>query len=149
MPVPSPSRNNQEAQQNWVEFTISRPASLIADDEASLLYDIWKSAPPGSKVFAAPQGIDQRKVLALKAKGFIAGFGDRLELTERGRRIVVEMVTHEPNAFEVKQASMTYSEIKKNGCKRPIQSLIKKHAQAEKKDERPAFNLRRESSKRI
>ena len=149
--MPEPIRPNAAPidREHWMEMIVTTRPAAIADDEATLLYNIWKASPPGSNVFAPPNGSDERKVMALKAKGFISGFGNRLEMTEKGRRIVVEMVTHEPNAFEVKQAMSSYSDIKKNGCKRPVQSLLRKHAQAEDKAEKPAFNLRNESVKRI
>ena len=129
--------------QNWVEFVVSRPAGSVSDTDASLLYDIWKAAPPGSRTFAPPQGSDPGKIMALKAKGLIAGFGDRLELTQKGRKVVVEMVTHEPNAFS-KQSEMAYSEIKRAASKRPIQSLVKKQVRAAK--ESPPYNLKKARS---
>lgn len=113
--------------------------AALSDAEATLLYSMWKNAPPGAKAFKVPAGADNKYATGLKSKGYIVGFGDGLEITDKGRKVIVEMVTNEPNAFS-KKASVPYSQLKKKAS-RPKQSLVKKAS----RESKPAFNLRKKS----
>ena len=108
-----------------LDMIVLRPLRLngLTDSEAQCLYSLWKGAPKGSKEFS-PAG-DQKSILALKTKGYVAGGLGTLKITEKGRKVIIEMATNEPNAFD-KQAQMpTYSEIK-SAKQRPRQTFIKK-----------------------
>jgi hypothetical protein len=112
----------------------------LSDAEAKLLYSMWREAPPGARAFSLPSGADARYATALKSKGYVVGFGDNLEITEKGRKVIVEIVTNEPNAFSKKASLAPYSQIRKKANGRPRQTHVKK-ASAE---DRP-FNLRKRS----
>lgn len=133
-------------------FDILFPKSLriqvgLTDAEANTLYSLWKGSPAGATTFIAQAGMEGKSLNALKTKGYLAGFGDSLELTEKGKKIIVEMVTHEPNAFEKHAKDFSYSGIKAKSAssKRPRQSLLKKQASKEPK----TFNLRKQSLRRM
>lgn len=107
----------------------------ITDTEAKALYSMWKSSPPGSKTFACAgsEGV----ITPLQLKGYVSGGNNgEVALTERGRKVIIEMVTNEPNALD-KKADVTYSSIqaKAKAGKRQIQSFTKK----------ASFNLREQS----
>jgi hypothetical protein len=113
-------------------------ATRLSDTEASTLYKLWNSSPTGARAFRVPEGIDSRTIFALKTKGYVSGFGDSLELTDKGRKILVEMVTNEPNALE-KKSEISYSKIQeKKAHQRPRQSLVKRASAEVKK-----YNLSR------
>jgi hypothetical protein len=114
---------------------------ILTDDEASALYRIWNDSPPGSFKFRTPMSVDKRSLTALKSKGYITGYGDALELTERGRKVLVEMVTNEPNAFE-KKSEISYSKIQsKKASMRPVQAHVKRAAKNET-EKKNVFNLK-------
>lgn len=118
----------------------------LTDAEASFLYNSWKNSPVGSFAIPVPQEAEKMQVNALKTKGYITGFGNGMELTDKGKKIIVEMVTHEPNSFEKRAKELSYSGIKaKSANARPRQALLNKRASKEK----GSFNLRRESIKRM
>ena len=108
-----------------------RPAkSLPTDEEAKALYSMWKTSPTGTGRFSLKDDDSRRFLNAWKVKGLVSGISDNLELTERGRKLIVEMVTNEPNAFSSSARIPSYSEIVR----------VKT---AEKEGKREAFNLRR------
>ena len=116
------------------------------DSEATALYSLWKESPPGGvDRFIVPA---QHKPLinAWKAKGLVHGFSDSLELTDKGRKLIIEMVTNEPNSFEKKAQMPRYSDVraKKEALK---EARVKKSSI---NGSRP-FNMRkiRSDSKRI
>jgi len=121
----------------------------LNDDEARTLYDLWKASPAGSQTLTVQGNTNRRVIDALKTKGYVAGFGEDVELTEKGKKIIVEMVTHEPNAFEKHAKEMSYSGIKAKNAenKRPKQAFFNK--QASKKKQGKTFNLRKESIRRM
>lgn len=119
----------------------------LSDSEAHLLYNMWKGSPAGATNFMVPAGSDKRNVSALKTKGYLSGFGDGLELTERGKKVIVEMVTHEPNAFEKHAKEVSYTGIKSKSASRPKQSFLKKASKEPKKSK--TFNLRKASIRRM
>ena len=100
----------------------------LSDTEANALYTLWKNSPKGATRFAATEGIDSHSLVALKTKGYLVGFGNSLELTEKGKKIIVEMATHEPNAFEKHAETLSYSGIKATTNKRPRQAFFNKQA---------------------
>lgn len=118
----------------------------LSDDEASFLYNMWKTAPVGSTSFSVPPNADKKHVSALKVKGYLSGFGASTELTEKGKKVIVEMVTAEPNSFEKQAKDVSYSSIKsKSAHGRPIQAFLKKASKATV----PSFNLRRMSLRKM
>ena len=114
----------------------------LTDSEAGFIYDMWKNTPVGTTTFSVPKEVNKSMVNALKAKGYLVGYGASIELTERGKKIIVEMATHEPNAFS-KKGEVSYSEIKAKANHRPIQALVNKCAS--KESEPKSFNLYRKS----
>ena len=124
-----------------------RDKAGLTDAEAGLLYGMWKAAPSGSTAFSLPLGGDKKHVVALKTKGYLAGFGNSIELTEKGKKVIVEMVTHEPNSFEKHATEISYSGIKsKKASVRPRQAFLKKQAS---KTVSKTFNLRKTSLYRM
>lgn len=101
----------------------------LNDAEASFLYGLWKSAPAGSRQFAIPVTADRKHINALKTKGYLTGFGEAMELTEKGKKVIVEMVTHEPNALEKHAKEVSYTGIKsKSSAMRPKTAFFNKAA---------------------
>lgn len=98
----------------------------LTDAEADFLYAMWKGAAPGSKVFSS-KGMDTGHIFRLKDKGYLQGPGQDVELTAKGKKLIIEMVTNEPNSF-LKQAGsakdVQYREVraKKEAAKRPRQT---------------------------
>jgi hypothetical protein len=82
----------------------------ISDAEANLLYSLWKEASPGTTKFK--QGSDNTALVGLKSKGYIINQGDGLEITDKGKKVIREMVTNEPNSFAKAKKPVSYSEIK-------------------------------------
>jgi hypothetical protein len=119
----------------------------LTDAEAKTLYDLWKNAPVGAKKFAINDDMDRSQITSLKTKGYLTGFGNGIELTSKGKKVIVEMVTHESNAFEKRASELSYSKIKANANRRPRQSLLRKKASKEVKDK--VFNLRKASILRM
>lgn len=138
--------SQKKESQGLLDFFLPKNFSVpsrLTDDEAELLYKIWKSTPNGTNTFSLPNESDTRKVTALKTKGYIAGYGDSLEFTERGKKVIVEMVTNEPNSFDKKAVHPRYNTIKaKRGRK---DQTVKK---ASKENHKP-FNLRERSWRKI
>jgi hypothetical protein len=115
--------------------------AILTDTEASTLYRLWNESPTGARVFKTPSNLDSKSIFALKSKGYIAGYGESLELTDKGKKVLVEMVTNEPNAFE-KKSDVSYSKIKaKHANMRPRQAFVKR---ASLENEVKPFNLKRQ-----
>lgn len=115
---------------------------VITDREARALFEMWKNAEPDSRRLSE-SGADASMLRALKAKGYVSGFGEAIELTEKGRTILVEMVTNEPSSFLRNSSIPPYSSIKARASqRRPRQTHTKKAS-------RDSFNLRRESMRRL
>lgn len=119
------------------DFLMYRPygkGPILTDDEAQTLYNLWKTSKPGERKFVpASKG----EIVALKAKGYLAGTTE-VELTDRGRKVIVEMVTREPSILEKSSDPPPYSKIKAMAKRRPRQSFIEKKAGLESKP----FNLK-------
>lgn len=81
----------------------------ISDAEAQTLYDMWQKSPPGgNKIEAAG---DAEVLKTLSSKGYIRSSSGGVEITDKGRAIIVEMVTNAPNALSSKPMP-TYRQIK-------------------------------------
>jgi hypothetical protein len=119
-------------------------AQLLTDEEADILYGMWKSSSPGARGVAPPSG-KSGAVRSLKAKGYVSGI-DVLELTERGRKVIVEMATREPNALD-RRAMPAYSDIKKSANKRSRQTFTRTVKSAGS-SEANSFNLHRRRMER-
>jgi hypothetical protein len=115
----------------------------LSDAEAGLLYRMWQSAPKGEKKLNATAA-DGRSLVLLKAKGYVEGGGLDAVLTEKGRKVIVEMATHEPNAFEKNGNEVSYNKIKakRKSDAREKQAFVKRKASKQVKP----FNLREERS---
>ena len=118
----------------------------LTDSEAQALYNLWKGSPIGTTKFAMGENIDKNQILALKTKGYLVGYGDNIQLTSKGKKVIVEMATHEPNAFEKHAGELTYSGIKSKANTRPRQAFFKKQAN---KKQGKVFNLRKASVLRM
>lgn len=81
------------------------------DVEANALYSLWKNSKPGQEAFEVPNEHKQH-INGWKANGLVEGFSNGLKLTDKGRKMIIEMVTSEPNAFEKNARSPLYSEVK-------------------------------------
>lgn len=112
----------------------------LTDEEAELLYKAWKQSPPGAAHIKVGQDADTRYLSSLKTKGYIAGFGDHLEITPKGKKLIVEMVMHEPNSFDRNGQMPAYSGIKAKTAGRPCQTFLSKKASRS-----PVYNLYRKS----
>jgi hypothetical protein len=95
----------------------------VSDDEARSLYDAWAASPPGEAIVASSD-----VGAALRAKGLLQARGGGFALTPEGRKVIVEMVTHAPNAFKTSEEMPTYRQIKARAKRREAQSLVKKAA---------------------
>ena len=122
-----------------------RQQAGLTDAEANFVYSLWKSTPVGTTAFSIPKEASKSTVNALKAKGYLTGYGSGIELTERGKKVIVEFATHEPNAFSKNAGEMSYSQIKAKASHRPIQALVKKQKCAAKEKEGKSFSLYRKS----
>ncbi len=115
--------------QSLLDFILPKlyvDGAVLSDTEASTLYRLWNESPTGARVFRVPSEIDKKAIFALKTKGYLAGYGESIELTDKGRKILVEMVTNEPNALE-KKSEISYSKIKaKHANSRPRQAFVKR-----------------------
>lgn len=112
-----------------------RPSrNLPTNEEASVLFSLWKRCP-GDLVFALNEN-EKKFMNAWKAKGLVSGMSDSLQLTDKGKHIIVEMVTNEPNSFDKNATSKKYSDIVE-AKKTHNEKLTKK-----------AFNLKEERMKR-
>jgi hypothetical protein len=131
-------------QQFW--DTVFGAQERISDKEAAALYDLWKSSPAGKLV---PSATPPDTVMALKMKGYVRGFGDSLELTSSGQRLIREMATHEPNSFEKNAKTPPYSKIRDKKASRPRQTHVAKQSKQASLNEARPFNLRRESLRRM
>lgn len=105
----------------------------ISDSEAKALYEAWKQSPPGSKVLDANR-LGEKYLSSLNRKKYISQNGDKFILTEQGRKVIIEMVTNQPNAFEKDPQPPSYSEIKKKA------SDVRKKAQ--RRGRKMSFNLK-------
>ena len=104
----------------------------LSDSEAKALYDSWKNTNPGSKYLDA-NAIGEKHLSSLNKKRFIERKAEGFVLTEEGRKVIIEMVTNQPNAFDKKAQPPAYSEIK-NKC-----AGLKKRAVLKR---RKAYNLK-------
>lgn len=97
-----------EIMKMYPTFRIIRPIP-VSDEEASTLYNMWLKAPPGSNQIVA--GGKPEVLKSLQTKGYIRGSANAVEITDKGRAIIVEMVTNAPNALDGKPMP-TYRQIK-------------------------------------
>jgi hypothetical protein len=142
-----PAGDADSSAQSLLDVLFSKSDIGLTDAEARILLAMWKNSPRGSQHLAAPGADESKTVSALKVKGYLSGYGSGVELTEKGRKAIVEMVTHEPNAFSKKAQALPYSGIKAKNAKgkaRPRQAF-KKTASRQGK----VFNLRKESLRRL
>jgi len=146
MPDKIQSLNDSSTAQSLFDLLFPREMRQqagLTDAEAGVLYTMWKTAPRGTTSFAS-SGYDNNLLSGLKSKGYLAGMGGALELTDKGKKIIVEMVTHEPNAFEKKGKEVSYNQIRAKKSDRPRQAFKKAS-----KDDDKVFNLRIESIRRM
>lgn len=102
----------------------------ISDTEADALYKLWLGASPGSSKIKASSDI--KDLRSLIAKGYIRQSGVGMEITDKGRQIIVEMVTHAPNALDKSATMPTYKDIKSRVARSGKQTFTKR-AERDKK----------------
>lgn len=148
MPDRVRSLNNTETSaQSLFDLIFPREMRIqagLTDAEANALYTMWKNAPAGSTTFV-PAESQGNIINALKTKGYVSNFGSTIELTDKGKKVIVEMVTHEPNAFEKNAQDVSYNQIKAKKNTRPKQAHVRKASN----EGGPVFNLRQESIRRM
>lgn len=105
--------------------------NMPTDKEASALYNLWKSSPEGTDVFSSK---DKDMVQSWKIKGLVDGMSSSLALTDKGRKLIMDMVTNEPNRFDKSAESPRYNKIK---------AAQKDKKRGGKTGTKTAFNLRR------
>lgn len=113
----------------------------VTDEQASALYSMWLNAPPGQNVLTADAGDDNIKALA--AGGFVRVSGAGVEITDKGRKVICEMVTHAPNSLDVNGKMPSYREIKTKASRGGRETFIKKASDTGKRIPTPPFNLTR------
>lgn len=113
------------------------PILAIDDKSAETLYNIWKESTNDQVVLKSDNNIG-----TLLEKGYIRKNGNGIEITEKGRNLVLEMGLNSPNAFS-KDSMPSYSQIKtKASNKRQKVTFTKKAS----KEDIPVFNLKKERS---
>lgn len=90
---------------------ISLDPKAPSDTEAAALYKLWKGSPPGTESFRVPPGMIEH-MSSWKIKGLVDGMSDGVVLTDKGRKLIIEMVTNEPNAFAKEAEAPRYSVVK-------------------------------------
>lgn len=113
------------------------------DNEAGALYSMWKSSPPNTQTFKVPDEY-RRHINAWKSKGLVEGFSDSLFLTDKGKKLIIEMVTSEPNSFCKNASGPVYSQVKAQ--KEAIKNANK--IKGASKNKRESFNLKKERDAR-
>jgi len=93
-----------------------------SNDDASVLYDLWKSKEDN---FASTEGFDKIDITRLKSKGFIQGGADKVEFTKKGRIVITTIVLSEPNQFSSKKQEKPYNEILANMKKKKKSTTAK------------------------
>lgn len=109
------------------------PVLPIDDKSAETLYNIWKE---NSNKELTANG-DNKSLSTLVEKGYVRKLGNSIELTEKGKTLILEMGLNSPNAL-CKVPMPTYSDIKTKSAKRDRKTFVKKAAK-----EIPAFNLKK------
>jgi hypothetical protein len=104
----------------------------LSDSEARVLYEAWEKTPPGSKVLDA-KSIGDKYLASLNKKKYIEHRVDGFVLTEEGRKVIIEMVTNQPNAFDKKASPPSYSQIKNKSASMKKRAILKR---------KKAYNLR-------
>lgn len=98
--------------------------NLISDAEAKVLYEAWRSSPPGEDLSIANVHAKPLVSKGLLRKKSLQGSA-QYSLTPEGRKILVEMVTNEPSRFCPDSNMPPYREIKAKAA-RARRSFIKK-----------------------
>jgi len=109
--------------------------NMPTDDEAKALYAMWKTSPTGTGKFSLNDA-DKNFLSSWKIKGLVSGIANSVELTDKGKKLIVEMVTNEPNAFSSSMPP-SYSEVTKTKCAEKSGKSMSKEA----------FNLNKERKK--
>lgn len=107
-----------------IRITPMRRGLALSDDEARALYELWAKAPPGSSTIMADA--KDKSMRTLVSKGYVRTSPDGVEITDKGREVIVEMVTHVPNALDKGAKMPSYKEIKSKIAKNSRLSLVKK-----------------------
>lgn len=130
------SQNIFELLQKYPGFIMMiqrKPVLPIDDKAAETLYNLWKNNL--DRKIAA--NTDSKNLSTLIEKGYIRKTGEIIELTDKGRNLVLEMGLSSPNSF-AKAPMPTYSEIKTKSAKRDRKTFTKKAS-----NDIPAFNLKK------
>jgi len=100
-----------------MQIPSSKRSVVASNHDASILYEIWLN---GDKIgehkyrisgVVASKTVTSRDVMSLKARGFVTGGLEEIELTQKGRSIITTMSLGESNAFLKGKKEKNYSEI--------------------------------------
>lgn len=96
----------------------------ITDEEATTLYKLWASSPPGQDIVAEGASVNNLITKGLLKPRSIQE-GSRYALTQEGRIILIEMVTNMPSFLKVDKELPKLSSIRSR-AKRERQTFVKK-----------------------
>ncbi len=88
----------------------SKDLLKVSDNEANLLFKLWKSSGEGFGKISVPKDINNNDILRLKASGLISGDVDEVIFTPRGKDIITTMVLSEDNALVKQSKSKPFSQ---------------------------------------
>lgn len=84
-----------------------------SNNDATLLFDLWtKAEKVGEDLFKLDEKeFDNKDILRLKSRGFLAGNTKEVKFTKKAKMIVTTMALAEPNKFQKRQQRKPYNEI--------------------------------------
>jgi hypothetical protein len=97
----------------------------LSDSEAKALYEAWEKTPPGSR-YLDSSIMGDKYVASLNKKRYIERRAEGFVLTEHGRKVIIEMVTNQPNAFDKKASPPSYSQIKSRAASLNKRAVLKR-----------------------
>jgi len=113
---------------------------MLSDSEAKVLYEAWANTPPGSKILDS-KSIGDKYLSSLNKKRYIERKADGFVLTEEGRKVIIEMVTNQPNAFDRKASPPSYSQIKSKSASANKRAMKRKKAYNLKEAKKDALRI--------
>jgi len=87
-----------------------------SNKDAHALYALWERGFQSNGKFDIAKTIDastltSREITRLKTMGLVTGNSDKVQITERGKKVLVTMTLSEPNNFQLKAEKKPYNEI--------------------------------------
>ncbi len=100
-------------------FLVTQPApkkTVTANNkDAALLFELWSKCErgkgPDDIKIGSSVPVNPRDLLRLKTMGFLAGAGDDLSFTRKGKLVITTMALGEESQFDKKATQKSYSEI--------------------------------------